>query len=68
MRGKSCKMIGKILGLSPRTVESYIDHIKLKFGCKLKSEVTGRAIEMGYLYELPASLLDNQLVDALKTE
>jgi len=37
--GKSARVIGELLGISQRTVESYIDNIKRKFQCKTKSEV-----------------------------
>ena len=68
IRGKSCKMIGKILGLSPRTVEDYIYNIKLKFDCTLKNELLDRAIELGYLYDLPASLLNKYFTESLKSK
>lgn len=37
--GRTMKEIGKHLGLSPRTIESYINSIKNKLGCINKSEV-----------------------------
>ena len=55
-------MIGKILGISHRTVETHINNIKSKFGCALGSELIDRAIEMGYLYDFPTSLLNKNFV------
>lgn len=37
--GKSVKEIGSILGLSPRTIESYIVNVKNKTGCNNKSQI-----------------------------
>ena len=49
LRGKSAVKIGKILGLSPKTVEYYIDEIKNKMGCSSKAEVIEKSIEKGYI-------------------
>lgn len=53
LRGKTCKEIGKILMLSPRTVEKYVESIKEKFECSTKSQLIEKAIDMGYFYSLP---------------
>ena len=37
--GNTMKKIAKILQLSPRTVESYLNKIKLKTGCRSKKEL-----------------------------
>ncbi len=52
-RGFSAKKIAQLYGLSPRTVESYIDNIKTKLGCSSQSEI----IQV---------ILDNQLETVLK--
>ena len=44
LRGYSAKSIGKILCLSYRTVESYIENIKYKFNCPSKSSLIEKAI------------------------
>lgn len=44
-RGKTAKMIAKILTLSPRTVEYYIDNIKVKLNVRSKSELIDKFIE-----------------------
>lgn len=49
LRGKSAVSIAKLLGLSPKTVEYYIDEIKNKMVCNNKAEVIEKAIEMGYI-------------------
>lgn len=61
IRGKTCKIIGQILGISFRTVEMHIVNIKQKFGCHTKSELIDTAINQGYLYDIPASLLDKRI-------
>lgn len=57
IRGKSSKEIGRILNLSPRTVEHYIDNIKGKFGCDSKRNLIAKAIDAGYLYVIPDGVL-----------
>ena len=39
IRGKSAKVIAKILSISPRTVEGYIEEIRHRLGCENKSEL-----------------------------
>lgn len=39
IRGKTAKEIGKILNLSPRTVESYLENIKSKLSVDSKAEL-----------------------------
>jgi DNA-binding CsgD family transcriptional regulator len=48
VRGKTAKMIAQFLNLSPRTVESYIENIKAKFGCYTKSELLDKALQKGF--------------------
>ncbi len=38
-KGKSIREIGKLLKLSPRTVESYLDNVKLKLNCPSKAQL-----------------------------
>ncbi len=38
-RGKTAKEIGRVLSLSHRTVEYYLDHIKMKLGCHTRNEL-----------------------------
>jgi DNA-binding CsgD family transcriptional regulator len=45
--GKSAKSIAKILGISNRTVESYIEHLKEKFHCHNKADLIESAIKSG---------------------
>ncbi|MFA6038191.1 MAG: PAS and helix-turn-helix domain-containing protein [Legionellales bacterium] len=60
LKGKTAKEIGKQLDLSARTVESYIDQIKLKFNVYTKSELIDYAISHGYINILPESLISIQ--------
>ena len=39
IRGMTAKQIAKIIFLSPRTIEHYIDRIKSKFKCKSRSDL-----------------------------
>ncbi len=57
LKGKTAKEIGKLLKLSSRTVESYIDHIKFKFNVSSKAELIDYAISQGYINILPESLI-----------
>lgn len=55
--GKTSKEIAKILNLSTRTAESYLEAIKLKFNCDTKSQLIEKSILAGYLGILPQTLL-----------
>lgn len=46
IRGRSAKQIAKILDLSPRTIEEYIQNIKIKFNVTTKSELIEKAIDL----------------------
>lgn len=59
LRGKTTKEIAQILQLSPRTVESYIDHIKIKFACHTRSELLEKAEKEGYYSIIVNTLLNN---------
>lgn len=65
LRGKSAKVMAKILGISPRTVEVHIDHLRFKFNCKTKNELFAQAIEKGYFNVIPESLFNAKLADEL---
>jgi len=56
IRGKSVKEIGQLLKLSPRTVESHIDAMKLKLYCEKKSQLIEKAIMSGFVNYIPALL------------
>lgn len=56
LRGKTAKEIGKILGLSYRTVEGHIEQIKCKFDCSSKSELLEKAISYDYMNIIPERL------------
>jgi DNA-binding CsgD family transcriptional regulator len=49
LHGKSSKQIAAVLNLSKRTIDGYLDSIKIKFGCLNKFELIIAAIEAGYL-------------------
>ncbi|MBX9587203.1 MAG: LuxR family transcriptional regulator [Gammaproteobacteria bacterium] len=66
LRGKSCKEIGRILDISHRTVEVHVSTLKLKFRSNSKSELTAKAISVGFLYDIPTSLFHKNLADTLK--
>jgi DNA-binding CsgD family transcriptional regulator len=57
VRNKSAKEISEILDLSHRTVEDYLEEIKLKLNCISKSQLIDKAISHGYLFYLPDTLL-----------
>lgn len=58
LRGNTTKKIGKILKLSPRTIEQYVEILRHKFNCTTKSELISKAIEYGFLNYIPKKLLD----------
>lgn len=54
LRGKTSKVIARILQLSNRTVESYIDDIKVKIRCQNKAELIEKSFDLGFLEIIPA--------------
>lgn len=44
VRGKTIKMSAKILGLSPRTVEHYLENVKIKMGVNTKFELIDKIL------------------------
>lgn len=57
LRCKRTKEIAKILQISPRTVETYINEIKLKLGCNTIPQIMERAVSQGYLSVMLESLM-----------
>jgi DNA-binding CsgD family transcriptional regulator len=57
VRGKTFEEIAKLLALSPRTIESYINSIKYKFGCYTKGQIIEKAIDSGFLFYIPRRFL-----------
>ena len=58
LRGKSAQAIADILGLSLRTVEGYINEMKIKLNCANKSELIEHAISAGLINIMPTGLID----------
>lgn len=57
LRGKTSKVIARILHLSNRTVEGYVDDIKVKMECKNKAELIEKAIYLGFLEIIPPGVI-----------
>jgi len=57
IRGKTLKEIAYILGISVRTVESYIELIKHKLDCNNKGQVIEKALDAGFLHYIPEEFL-----------
>lgn len=66
LRGKSAKSIAKLLNISYRTVESYIEDIKYRLACSSKSEIIEKAWKLGYMNILPESLINKELITMLE--
>jgi DNA-binding CsgD family transcriptional regulator len=61
LRGKTAKEIAEIIGLSKRTIESYIEQIKSKFGCNTKTDLLLLAVVNGYMNIIPPRLLQTEV-------
>ena len=61
LRGKTAKLAASVLGLSYRTVEQYMESIKLKFNVHSKVELIDAAMARGYLNRIPLSIFSKQL-------
>ena len=57
IRGKTYKEIAYMLGISNRVVEDHIHAIKYKLGCYSKSQLIEKAIDSGFLFHVPETLL-----------
>lgn len=57
LRGMSAKQTGDLIGLSKRTIETYVDNIKNKLGCSTKVEMIVRTIDAGYIQIVPERFL-----------
>lgn len=62
LRCRSTKAIGIILGISHRTVETHIAGLRSKFNCAYKSDLTDKAIAMGFLFYMPKTLMDSNMM------
>ncbi|GEM_PF-888588 len=62
LRGMTTKMIANILKISPRTAEKFIINIKMKLGCRYKSELVEKAIKDGMMNIIPPSINFNHLM------
>lgn len=56
LRGKTASEIGKKTFRSKRTIERHLDSIKIKMNCQSKPEMIEKAIEYGFMSQLPPEL------------
>jgi DNA-binding CsgD family transcriptional regulator len=54
-KGNTAKQMGKILNLSPRTIEFYIENAKHKLNCHTQTELIAKAIECRFLNNVSSS-------------
>ncbi len=66
VRGKTIKEIGRILKISPRTVEDHMNAIKSKMDCYTKSQLIEKAIDSGFLYYVPRKIQENEFDEIKK--
>jgi DNA-binding CsgD family transcriptional regulator len=57
LRGNSMKMIAKILNISPRTVESYLEQVRVKLKCTNRADLIEACLAEGYLNYIPSNIL-----------
>lgn len=58
IRGYTAKEIAQKLGLSPKTIEYHIEQLKNKLNCNKKSELVEKSIDLGFIYNLPISIVE----------
>jgi len=61
LQGKTSRIAGETLGLSKRTIESYIDTIKNKLQCNSRQALVELAISQGLLLIIPPSMVNSSL-------
>ena len=66
LRGKTAKKIALLLNISYRTVEEYLEQLRLKFNASNKNELIEKAMCAGFLNIIPESLFHSQLSIELK--
>ncbi len=54
-KGRTAKAIAIQMGISFRTIEGYIERLKLKFNCSSKSALIDAAIHHGYIEIIPGT-------------
>lgn len=59
--GKTYKEIAETQSVSQRTIIDHIERLKMKFNCQSKSELIGRAIELGFNYHIPSSIFNQHV-------
>lgn len=61
LRGKTIKQIAHILGKSNRTIDDYLEQLRIKFSVNNKYELIEKSIGYGFLNIIPESLFKIQL-------
>ncbi len=61
LRNCTAKQIASILNISYRTVEHYVEMLKVKFHCQTKPELIRKAMQLGYLNVIPPRIMQKQL-------
>lgn len=57
IRGRTLRQIADVMKISIKTVEDHINAIKIKLSCKTKSQLIEKAIDVGFFYHIPSTLL-----------
>jgi DNA-binding CsgD family transcriptional regulator len=66
LHGKTGKQIARIMAISHRTVETYIDALKFKFNCHTKSDLIDFCIRNGLIKIVPTSVFSKKLLTSLE--
>lgn len=64
--GFSLKKISSLMGISKRTTELHISHIKSKFNCQNKSQIIEYAVIKGYVSILPGYIFHDFIRDLFR--
>lgn len=67
-QGNSAKEVGGLIGIAPRTVERYIENVRLKLGARNRAHMITRAMSVGLLKLPPAQLGEPDLFDGIPPE
>jgi DNA-binding CsgD family transcriptional regulator len=57
IRNRGLKTIGKLLNISPRTVETHINNIKKKVNCYTTSQLIEKAFDIGFISIIPRNFI-----------
>lgn len=61
LRNRSAKETARLLNIEPKTVQKYIEYIKIKFNARTRSEIFDKATEYGLFNIIPEKIFNKEI-------